>query len=60
MALPEKEVNSFVKEVDRHLLCPKSTKQKFLSDLKNDVAEFAEHNGVNDLRSCVHRLQLVR
>jgi len=51
MALPEKKVESFIKEVDEHLLCQEPIKQKFLSDLKNDITEFVENNDVNDISS---------
>ena len=39
MILQTKELDDFVKETDKYLLCPKITKQKFFSDLRNAVYE---------------------
>lgn len=49
MILQTKELDDFIKETDKYLLCPKSTKQKFLSDLRNDIYEYAESNEITSI-----------
>lgn len=49
MILQTKELDDFIKETDKYLLCPKITKQKILSDLKNDIYEYAESNGITSI-----------
>lgn len=49
MILKTKELDNFIRETDKHLLCSKKTKRKFLSELKNDAYDYAESNKVLNL-----------
>ena len=49
MILKTKELDNFIRETDKHLLCSKKTKRKFLADLKNDVYDYAESNEVTSI-----------
>ncbi len=49
MILQTKELDDFIRETDKYLLCPKITKQKFLSDLRDDVYEYVENNAITNI-----------
>lgn len=49
----QKDVKNYVKEIRLLLFCDSKTKRSFLNDFKNDVANFADDNGITDMKDII-------
>ena len=46
-----KDVKKYIKDINAYLICDWGTRNKFNSDLKNDIDEYMENNSVTDFSS---------
>ncbi len=51
----EKEIDAYVAEIKKNLICPASEQNRIIDDIKNNILEFVDKNNIADISKVYER-----